>query len=99
MLYRSPADYQNADADVAAWNSWLGGIGADLLDLGRPVTHSAVVGADSPDLRVTGYSIIAAAGLESATALAARCPALAGGGAVEVGALIDLPEGHGQESA
>lgn len=99
LLYYSPADYQNTDADVAAWNSWLGEIGSDLLDVGRPVTHSVTVSARALEVRVTGYSVIAAADLGAAEAVATRCPALDGGGAVEVGALVDLPSGHGPDEA
>lgn len=99
LVYRAPADYANADADVDAWNAWLGGLGDDLLDVGRPVVQSVAVGAPSPELRVTGFSIIAAADLAAAEAIAARCPALSAGGAVEVGALMDMPAGHGPESA
>lgn len=97
LLYRSPVDYRNTDADVAAWNGWLGEVGADLLDVGRPVIQSVVVGSRTPELRVSGYSIVRADDLEAAASAASRCPALAAGGAVEIGALIDLPEGHGPE--
>src|SRR4051794_3131584 len=95
LLYRAPLDYANTDADVPAWNAWLGDLGDDLLDVGRPVTQSITVGAPLASLRVSGFSIIAATDLEAAKALASRCPAIAGGGAVEVGALADLSPGHG----
>ena len=98
LLYRSPAGYDNADADVAAWNTWLASIGTNLLDVGRPAVQSATVGAAAPELGLTGFSIIAARDMEAAKAVAGRCPALATGGAVEVGALVDLPNGHGPES-
>lgn len=99
LIYRSPDGYENSDADVESWNAWLGGIGADLLDIGRPAVRSATVGGSGPELRLTGFSIIAAADLDAAAAVAAGCPALAGGGVVEVGALVELPAGHGPESA
>ena len=98
FLYRLPKDHTNSDDDVAAWNTWLAGLGGDLRDVGKPVTDAATVGAGAPALRLTGYSIIAATDLQTAEEIAGRCPALASGGAVEVGALIQMPDGHGPES-
>ncbi len=99
FLYRLPKDHMNSGDDVAAWNTWLGGLGEDVRDVGRPVTNAATVGTEAPLLRLTGYSIIAATDLQTAEEIASRCPALASGGAVEVGTLIEMPEGHGPESA
>lgn len=99
LLYRSPKGYTNDEAKVDDWNDWLAGIGLDLLEAGRPVVDSAVLGAESPGLRLTGFSIISAADLGAARTVASGCPALDSGGAVEIGALVAMPEGHGPESA
>jgi hypothetical protein len=98
FLYRLPRDHKNSGDDVAAWNTWLAGMGEDVRDVGKPVTDAATVGTGAPLLRLTGYSIIAATDLQTAQEIASRCPALASGGAVEVGTLIEMPEGHGPES-
>jgi hypothetical protein len=98
FLYRLPTDHKNSGDDVAAWNTWLGSLGEDLRDVGKPVADTATVGTGAPLTRLTGYSIIAAEDLQAAEEIAGRCPALASGGAVEVGTLIDMPEGHGPES-
>ena len=98
FLYRLPRDHENSGDDVAAWNAWLAGLGEDLRDVGKPVTDAATVGTGAPQLRLTGYSIIAATDLKAAEEIASRCPAVASGGAVEVGTLIEMREGHGPES-
>jgi hypothetical protein len=98
FLYRLPKDHENSSDDVAAWNTWLAGSGEDLRDVGRPVTAATAVGMEAPLLCLTGYSVIAATDLRAAEEIAGRCPAVAAGGAVEVGALIEMPEGHGPGS-
>ncbi len=98
LIYRSPADYENAEADVQAWNEWLVGMGGNLLDVGRPVVASDGLGVHAGGLRLTGFSFIAAEDLAAARKMAAGCPALRNGGAVEIGALVAMPEGHGPES-
>jgi hypothetical protein len=98
LLYRLPNDHQNSADDIAAWNTWLASLGPDLRDVGRPVTAAATVGAQAPMVRLTGYSIIAATDSQAAETIAGRCPAVALGGAVEVGTLVEMPAGHGPES-
>jgi hypothetical protein len=95
LLYRLPADHVNDSGDVAAWNEWLARLGPDLTELGRPVTETASTGPGETALRLTGYSTIRAGDLAAAREIAAGCPAVAVGGAVEVGALMEMPEGHG----
>jgi hypothetical protein len=98
FLYRLPKDHTNSGDDVAAWNTWLASLGEDLRDVGKPVADAVTVGAGASMLRLTGYSIIAATDGQTAEEIASRCPALASGGAVEIGTLIEMPEGHGPES-
>jgi len=81
---------------MAAWGQWMAGLGAALVDGGKPVVQSVTVasdGAASPDggaNPVTGYSVISADDLQSAVALVAGCPILASGGTVEVGETVDI---------
>jgi hypothetical protein len=99
FLYRLPEDHQNDDADVAAWNEWLAGLGDDLSEVGLPIATAVVAGPASAEQRLTGYSTIRAAHLAVALEIARRCPAVAVGGSVEVGQLVAMPEGHGPTSA
>jgi hypothetical protein len=95
LLYRLPEGHVNDDADVSAWNEWLTALGDDLLDLGRPITETSLIGDEQSALRLTGFSTIAAADLRAAEQIARRCPAVASGGTVEIGAVVAMPEGHG----
>ncbi len=81
---------------MAAWEAWMGSLGAALAEPGNPVGPSATIAADGstspshgPDT-VTGYSIVTAASLDDALALAKGCPILADGGSVEVGEVTPM---------
>ena len=73
---------------MQAWIAWFGTLGAAVTDMGSPFGASATVksgGAVSGSaLNAGGYSIINADSLDDATAKAAGCPVLSGGGTVEV---------------
>ncbi len=76
-------------AVMAAWGTWMGGLGPALVDGGNPFGPSASVASDGAvgdhgPSRLTGYSILEADGLAAATDLAKGCPILSAGGAVEV---------------
>ena len=75
---------------MAAWGKWYGKLGKAVTDPGNPVGHAKTVastgritsgGGKNP---VTGYTIIKARDIESASKLAKGCPILAGGGSIEV---------------
>jgi hypothetical protein len=81
---------------VAAWNSWMGGLGKSLVDGGNPAGAAKTVlpggkiadgGGANP---ITGYSIVEAPSLADAVALSKNCPVLAAGGSVEVSELMAL---------
>jgi hypothetical protein len=93
LTYRAPEDYTLGTPDgVAAWNSWLEGMGTHLADTGKPVTGSATVGDCGDGIRpIGGYSLITADDLDEAVALAQGCPFVGRGGGVEVGQLADPP--------
>jgi YCII-related domain len=72
-----------------AWRGWLGGMGDTLVDGGNPFGPSATVApggavSQGSSSGLSGYSIIAAASLDAASAVAKGCPVLAAGGSVEV---------------
>jgi hypothetical protein len=96
----SPAELQ---AMTKRWMDWVGGIAAQgkLTDrgnrlefVGKMVRPGNVV-TDGPFTEVKelvgGYSIIKAASLDEATALARECPIFSVGGSVEVRPVNELP--------
>jgi hypothetical protein len=90
-------DTEEAGAKVmAAWEAWMGSLGAALVEPGNPVGPSATIAADGttapshgPDT-VTGYSIVTADSLDDALALAKGCPIHDDGGSVEVGEIVPM---------
>ncbi len=83
----SPEEQQKV---MAAWGEWFGKLGQSLVDGGNPFSGQAA--SIAPDGNVTngassglsGYSIIKADDLSSATSMAKGCPLLASGGTIEV---------------
>lgn len=81
---------------MAAWEAWMGTLGAALVDPGNPVGPSATVAADGTTAAfhaedtVTGYSIVSASDLDSAVELAKGCPIRDSGGWVEVGEIMPM---------
>jgi hypothetical protein len=89
-LYPGAAMAETPEAQEQAmqeWTTWFGSLGSSVSDIGNPFGASATVGADGTSAEASsfgGYSIIAADSLDDATAKAGGCPALKGGGKVEV---------------
>lgn len=71
-------------AAMAAWGAWFGQLGDAIVDPGNPFGPSTSVGDGAPATALTGYTVIKADSLDAASALAAGCPVLAGGGSVDV---------------
>ena len=91
-----PETEEEGEKVMAAWGAWMGELGEALVDQGNPVGPSASVATDGttapfhgPDT-VTGYSIVTAADLDAATALAMGCPIRDDGGWVEVGEIVPM---------
>ena len=89
-----------SDAEVAevmdAWGTWLGGMGASVVDGGNPVGMSTTI---NPDGSVSdngganpasGYGIIEADSLDDAVTKAQGCPILKSEGSVELAEIIDM---------
>lgn len=78
------------------WGKWFGGMGAGVVDGGNPVGKSTTVlgnGSVVPDggaNPASGYSVVQAASLDAAVAMAKGCPILHNGGSVEVAPIIDM---------
>jgi len=81
---------------MAAWTAWMGGIGDDLVDGGAPAGMSKTVTAsgveDSGGANpVSGYTLINAADIDAACAVARGCPILENGaGTVEVAEALEM---------
>ncbi len=85
-----PATPAEGEKVMAAWNSWIGGLGAKIVDAGNPIGSARTIapngkvsdgGGANP---LTGYSLIEAASLDEAVKLASTCPQLMAGGSVQV---------------
>lgn len=84
-----PEDDAAAEAEMERWGAWLTGLGAAVLDGGNPFGPSSSIAPDGTVSEgtatgLTGYSILTAASLDEALAMAQGCPHLASGGTVEV---------------
>lgn len=81
---------------MAAWEEWFGNIGEAIVDPGNPVGQSKTVTAttvaeDGGANPVSGYSIIKAADMDKAVAMAKGCPMVVdGSGSVEVAEVHEL---------
>lgn len=81
---------------MGEWMSWLGGLGDAVVDGGNPVGPSSTMHPDGsvtcdggPD-PLSGYSLIQAADIETATAIARGCPILQAEGRIEIAEAIDM---------
>ena len=75
---------------MAAWGKWFQKLGKGIVDGGNPIGQTKTVASTGRVTRgggknpVTGYSIIKAKDLETASKLAKGCPILKSGGSIEV---------------
>jgi len=70
---------EERQAVMAAWGTWFGTLGSAIVDPGNPCGESRSLGAASGG-SLTGYTVLSADSLESATELAKGCPVLTDGG-------------------
>lgn len=91
LIYRAPADYRPGSPDtMTVWNTWFEALGAHVIDVGNPILRRSTLGDCASATELGGYSLINAADLQEAAALAQGCPFLQVGGGVEVGELTLL---------
>ena len=86
---------EEQQAVMAAWGAWFGELGDAIVDGGNPFAGSASVSAagdvsDGAGSQLTGYSVVQAGDLGSASELAKGCPILADGGTVDVSETIAI---------
>jgi hypothetical protein len=84
-------DEQGRAARLGAWSAWLENMGSSVIDQGQPVLDATQIGNCEAELRIGGYTLVAAEDFDAAIALAEGCPVIEAGGGVEVGRLGDLP--------
>jgi hypothetical protein len=93
LLYsggRMPESDEEQAAVMAAWNTWMEGLGGALKDGGNPFTPGAAktISADGAVRdgagSASGYSIITADSLDDAVTKSKGCPVLEGGATIEV---------------
>ena len=92
----APPDPEEMEAVMGAWNAWAGKVGGGMVDFGTPLAGGVRVTTDgtAPSEReVAGYSIIEAADLDAALALAQSHPHLnmPGGCEIEVHEAQPIP--------
>ena len=88
--FRVPSGYRPNAGTPAEWQAWFGGLGAALVDVGNAVTGYASLGeVGGSGSRMVAYSVVSAADMDSALALAKDCPVLRVGGGVEVGPVME----------
>jgi hypothetical protein len=84
----TPQTPEEGQQVMAAWMSWMGGLGDAISDQGNPfgasksVTTSGI--SEGAPSGAGGYTIINADSLDDATKKADGCPILSAGGTVEV---------------
>jgi hypothetical protein len=89
-----PEDPADQAKVMTAWTEWFGKLGSALVDGGNPASQTRQIAADGAVTTLnggapTGYSIIKAADMDSAVALAKGCPVLAGGASLQVSEIMD----------
>jgi hypothetical protein len=91
FAYRASGTYNSTPESAAAWKTWFDGMGDALADLGKPGVGAVALGNCGPGTQLGGYSVISAADLDAALAVAKGCPQLDRDGGVEIAQLVDVP--------
>ncbi|MFD3191607.1 hypothetical protein ACFMPD_15210 [Sedimentitalea sp. HM32M-2] len=93
---KTPESPEEGEKVMAAWQAWMGGMGAALVQPGAPVGLSKTVSAagvaeDGGANPLSGYSVVSAADIAAATEMAKGCPMVVdGSGSVEVAEIIPM---------
>lgn len=92
----NPETEQEVAEVLDAWGTWLGSMGAAVIDGGNPVGKSTTVNPDGTNTDngganpVSGYSLIEASNLDDAIAKAKGCPILQANGSIELAEAFDM---------
>jgi len=89
-----PDDPAVMEAVMQEWGEWYGSMGDSLIDGGAPFGESTSIGPDgsgtSNPASLTGYTIIKADDVATATAIAKGCPVLKNGHTVQISESVDM---------
>ncbi|MDF1607237.1 hypothetical protein PZ897_03505 [Hoeflea sp. YIM 152468] len=91
---KKPDTPEAGQKEMEKWGAWFAQMGDAVVDPGNPVGQSWTVssagishnGGANP---VSGYTVVRAASMEAAAAMAKACPIL-DGGSVEVAEIIEM---------
>jgi len=93
LIYHGGGMPEGADEQakvMAAWGAWFQEAGGKITDPGNPVGQTRTISSDGSVAHehsaptASGYSILEAASMDEAVAIAKRCPVLGGGASIEV---------------
>jgi hypothetical protein len=98
LLYHGgsqPSSPQEGEKIMAAWNTWMGGLGMSLIEGGNPTGSNKTIASNGSvsnggSNAATGYSILEANDADGAVKLAKGCPHLTSGGTVEVAEIMPI---------
>lgn len=90
-----PETPEEGERVMAAWMSWMQGLGDAITDPGNPVGMSKTVSAggvadDGGANPVSGYTIVSVADIDAACDMAKGCPIFESGGTVEVAEAMEM---------
>ena len=90
-----PETPEEGEKVMAAWMSWLGGMGDAVADGGNPAGPSKTVSAGGVSdgggaNPVSGYTLVNADDIDQAVNMAKGCPIIAAGGSVEVAEAVEI---------
>lgn len=92
----APSSPEEGQKVMQAWMAWFGSLGDAVVDGGNPAGMSKTVSAkgvagDGGANPISGYSLINAADIDAACAMAKGCPMVVdGSGSVEVAECLDM---------
>ena len=91
---KMPETPEEGQKVMAAWRSWLEGLGSAVVDGGNPAGMSKTVSAGGVEdgggsNPISGYSLVEADGIDAACEMAKGCPIL-DHGTVEVAEAMDM---------
>lgn len=97
FAYRHGKDFarpKDGPKHMANWRAWMAGLGAAVIDRGKPVGKSKTVSAegvsnDGGASPLAGYTIVTADNLDEAVKMAKACPHL-DIGTIEVAEVMDM---------
>ncbi len=92
---KAPDSPQEGQKVMQKWMDWFAGLGAAVVDAGHPLGMSKTVSSDGVaddggTNPIAGYSLVNAADMNAAVAIAKGCPMLADGGSVEVAECLGM---------